>query len=79
MLNSKIIGLFVVLVGMGIMVGCGGGETAPAPTKAAPAPTATLVIGTHEATEAALADTVAALEASEVVAEVTSVLRVEGL
>ncbi len=45
----------------------------------APAPTATLVIGTHEATEAALADTVAALEASEVVAEVTSVLRVEGL
>ena len=47
--------------------------------EAAPAPTATLVIGTHEATEAALADTVAALEASEVVAEVTSVLRVEGL
>lgn len=45
----------------------------------APAPTATLVIGTHEATEAALADTVAALKASEVVAEVTSVLRVEGL
>jgi homoserine dehydrogenase len=43
------------------------------------APTATLVIGTHEATEAALAATVVALGASEAVAEVTSVLRVEGL
>jgi len=43
------------------------------------AATATLVIGTHRATEAALASTVAALEASDVVAEVTSVLRVEGL
>jgi len=41
--------------------------------------TATLVIGTHRATEAALAATVAALEASDVVTEVTSVLRVEGL
>ncbi|MEO8263035.1 MAG: homoserine dehydrogenase, partial [Pseudolysinimonas sp.] len=44
-----------------------------------PAPTATLVIGTHEATESALAATVASLEANESVAEVTSVLRVEGL
>ena len=44
-----------------------------------PAPTATLVIGTHEATESALAATVASLEATESVAEVTSVLRVEGL
>jgi len=44
-----------------------------------PLPTATLVIGTHEASEAALAATVDALEASEVVAEVASVLRVEGL
>jgi homoserine dehydrogenase len=42
-------------------------------------PTATLVIGTHEATESALAATVASLEASSSVAEVTSVLRVEGL
>ena len=41
--------------------------------------TATLVIGTHEATESALAATVASLEATESVAEVTSVLRVEGL
>ena len=43
------------------------------------APTATLVIGTHEAAESALAATVAALEASDRVVEVTSVLRVEGL
>ena len=42
-------------------------------------PTATLVIGTHEATEAALAATVDALEGSDVVVEVSSVLRVEGL
>jgi homoserine dehydrogenase len=41
-------------------------------------PTATLVIGTHEATEAALAATVAALEANDVVVEVSSVLRVVG-
>ncbi|CAN5413122.1 homoserine dehydrogenase [soil metagenome] len=41
-------------------------------------PTATLVIGTHQAAEGALADTVAALGASEVVTAVTSVLRVEG-
>jgi homoserine dehydrogenase len=44
-----------------------------------PSATATLVIGTHEATESALAATVASLEATESVAEVTSVLRVEGL
>jgi homoserine dehydrogenase len=42
-------------------------------------PTATLVIGTHEATEAALAATVAALGATDVVIAVSSVLRVEGL
>jgi homoserine dehydrogenase len=41
--------------------------------------TATLVIGTHEATESSLAATVAALAASDVVASVESVLRVEGL
>ncbi len=41
--------------------------------------TATLVIGTHEATEQALAATVAALAATDVVAAVSSVLRVEGL
>jgi len=40
--------------------------------------TATLVLGTHLATEGALADTVAALGASDVVIEVASVLRVEG-
>jgi homoserine dehydrogenase len=43
------------------------------------APTATLVIGTHQATESALAATVAALGATDVVSSVTSVLRVEGL
>jgi homoserine dehydrogenase len=43
------------------------------------APSATLVIGTHEASEADLAATVAALESSQVVRQVTSVLRVEGL
>ena len=42
------------------------------------ATTATLVIGTHTATEHALAATVAALGSSEVVAAVTNVLRVEG-
>jgi homoserine dehydrogenase len=41
--------------------------------------TATLVIGTHSAAESALAATVAALEASEQVSSVESVLRVEGL
>jgi homoserine dehydrogenase len=41
-------------------------------------PTATLVIGTHEASEADLAATVLALESSDVVSKVTSVLRVEG-
>jgi homoserine dehydrogenase len=41
--------------------------------------TATLVIGTHEATEAALAATVTTLETNEVVRSVVSVLRVEGL
>ena len=42
------------------------------------APTATLVIGTHEASESDLAATVAALGTTEVVSQVTSVLRVEG-
>jgi homoserine dehydrogenase len=42
------------------------------------APTATLVIGTHEASEGDLAATVAALDTSDVVTQVTSVLRVEG-
>jgi homoserine dehydrogenase len=44
-----------------------------------PDATATLVIGTHEATERALAATVAALEGNEVVRSVVSVMRVEGL
>ena len=43
------------------------------------APTATLVIGTHAASEASLAATVATLAASDVVTAVTSVLRVEGI
>ena len=42
------------------------------------AATATLVIGTHKASESDLSATVAALEASDVVSSVTSVLRVEG-
>ena len=42
-------------------------------------PTASLVIGTHSATESALAATVAALAANAVVSSVVSVLRVEGL
>lgn len=44
----------------------------------ADAPTATLVIVTHEAAESALASTVTALAASSVVSSVVSVLRVEG-
>ncbi|MDP3208264.1 MAG: homoserine dehydrogenase, partial [Rhodoglobus sp.] len=44
----------------------------------ADAPTASLVIVTHEAVESALADTVAALATSPVVSSVGSVLRVEG-
>lgn len=49
-----------------------------APIHGPGAPTATLVIGTHEAEEAALAATVEALAASDVVTAVSSVLRVEG-
>ncbi|HMH59152.1 MAG TPA: homoserine dehydrogenase [Galbitalea sp.] len=44
-----------------------------------PDATATLVIGTHEATEEALAATVKSLTGNEVVRTVVSVLRVEGL
>ena len=44
-----------------------------------PATTATLVIGTHEASEADLSATVAGLEHNDVVSSITSVLRVEGL
>lgn len=43
------------------------------------APGATLVIGTHEASDGDLAATVAAIAAADVVSSVTSVLRVEGL
>ncbi|AGW42030.1 homoserine dehydrogenase [Leifsonia xyli subsp. cynodontis DSM 46306] len=49
-----------------------------APIHGAGAPTATLVIGTHEAEEAALAATVEVLAASDVVIAISSVLRVEG-
>jgi homoserine dehydrogenase len=41
--------------------------------------TATLVIGTHSATESSLASTVEALQSNAVVSSVESVLRVEGL
>ena len=41
--------------------------------------TATLEVGTHEATEAALAAVVDALAVSEVVEKIASVLRVEGI
>ena len=44
----------------------------------AASPTATLVIGTHRASEAALAATVVSLGTSDVVGSVQSVLRVEG-
>jgi homoserine dehydrogenase len=44
-----------------------------------PATTATLVIGTHEASEADLSATVDGLEGNDVVSSITSVLRVEGL
>ncbi|MHA6668830.1 homoserine dehydrogenase [Homoserinimonas sp. A447] len=43
------------------------------------AATATLVIGTHEASEADLSATVEGLERNDVVSSITSVLRVEGL
>ena len=50
----------------------------PAGGQGLPSATATLVIGTHEAFESALAATVEALRDSEEVVAVTSVLRVEG-
>ncbi|WP_233198193.1 homoserine dehydrogenase [Cryobacterium sp. Y50] len=48
-------------------------------SRAARSATATLVIGTHDATEAALAATVRDLATNSVVTEVASVLRVEGV
>ncbi|MDJ0339387.1 homoserine dehydrogenase [Cryobacterium sp. PH31-O1] len=48
-------------------------------SRAARSATATLVIGTHDATEAALAATVHDLATNSVVREVASVLRVEGV
>ncbi|SEN32724.1 homoserine dehydrogenase [Cryobacterium sp. TMT1-3] len=48
-------------------------------SRAARSATATLVIGTHDATEAALAATVQDLATNSVVSEVASVLRVEGV
>ncbi|WP_193508841.1 homoserine dehydrogenase [Cryobacterium sp. BB736] len=53
-------------------------ETVEQAVEETDAATATLVIGTHRATEAALAATVSALADSDVVRSVTSVLRVEG-
>jgi len=55
-------------------------QTVPEPAgEGEPVATATLVIGTHAAPEAALAATVEALGGSDVVARIDSVLRVEGL
>ena len=48
-------------------------------SNAAVSSTATLVIGTHEATEAALAATVKDLAGNKFVTNVASVLRVEGV
>jgi homoserine dehydrogenase len=53
-------------------------QSVRAPGHGDAAATATLVIGTHEASESDLSATVAALETSQVVSSVTSVLRVEG-
>jgi homoserine dehydrogenase len=53
-------------------------STAGNPVTSDTVPTATLVIGTHEATDAALAATVRALGESDVVSSIASVLRVEG-
>jgi homoserine dehydrogenase len=57
------------------VAGAGAGDSSPDLADA----TATLVVGTHEATEAALAATVTALSTNQVVRSVVSVLRVEGL
>lgn len=57
----------------------GGREPLDGDGAAAASPGATLVIGTHEASEADLAATVTALGSADVVTAVTSVLRVEGL
>jgi homoserine dehydrogenase len=54
------------------------GAAAGSPIHGGGRATATLVIGTHEAEEAALAATVEALAASDVVIAISSVLRVEG-
>jgi homoserine dehydrogenase len=48
-------------------------------SRAAVSATATLVIGTHEATESALAATVGDLAANRFVTTIASVLRVEGV
>ncbi|MEY4349088.1 MAG: hypothetical protein RL719_385, partial [Actinomycetota bacterium] len=43
------------------------------------APTANLMVGTHEATDASLSAVVNSLAASDAVESITSVIRVEGL
>ena len=65
------------LTGPVVIAGNAGGEPG-APIHGGGTATATLVIGTHEAEEAALAATVEALAASDVVIAISSVLRVEG-
>ncbi len=54
-------------------------EQAANPRHPGQTPTANLLIGTHQATEAALAAVVDSLAASEAVESITSVIRVEGL
>jgi homoserine dehydrogenase len=49
------------------------------PAKAGVVPTASLMIGTHEATDASLSAVVTSLAASDAVESITSVIRVEGL
>jgi len=62
----------------GPVVIAGAAPAAAGPIHGGGTATATLVIGTHEAEEAALAATVEALAASDVVIAISSVLRVEG-
>jgi homoserine dehydrogenase len=49
------------------------------PVKAGAAPTASLMVGTHEATDKSLSAVVTSLAASDAVESITSVIRVEGL
>jgi homoserine dehydrogenase len=54
-------------------------EQAANPRVEGQAPTANLMVGTHEATDASLSAVVNSLAASDAVESITSVIRVEGL